>query len=404
MSTRAAAGSVTLVSSVFLAAWAVPLRGGAPATRPADAVAAAARQPSPAGEMLRAADAVLRLLQEQQDVGGAALTADFVSLKLDWSRRRVEAVKESRPGPQAEREALEGHLQLAKRALALSEARWRAGGDASLIPVEQSKYFAAEAELWVARAAPAAAQNAAPPAAPALRMVNAADQVLRLLQEQEDVGGRALDFNFLTLKLDWSRRRVQAVRESQQGPEAEAAALRAHLERAKRTRDVLEGRWQAGADVSRIPGESVKYYLAEAELWAAPAAGVDPAAAPAARLASARAMAAAAAEVLRLMQEQQDVGGRAMDPSFVASQLEWSRRRVHAVRQAQAEPQEQAAAVQAHLEQARRTRDAMERRYRAGGDASLIGVETAKYFTAEAELWVSRLAEVGKKGPAPAGR
>ena len=113
-------------------------------------------------------------------------------------------------------------------------------------------------------AAPAA--GAGKPAGHAREMVRAAEEVLRLLQEQEDVGGRALSADFVTEKLEWSRRAFLAVRETQPGAKEEQAAARAHRDRAKKTLDTLE---RAEPDGSHVPIEAARYFLAEAELWLA---------------------------------------------------------------------------------------------------------------------------------------
>jgi len=117
--------------------------------------------------------------------------------------------------------------------------------------------------------------RAAPMPPPQREMARAAGEVLRHLQEQEDIGGRALSPEFAELKLQWSRRRVLAVRESDPTPEEELAALRIHLAYAKGTRDRLEHIWWEG-DGYRLPIECANYFVAEAELWLARAEGRAP--------------------------------------------------------------------------------------------------------------------------------
>jgi hypothetical protein len=135
-----------------LAAGPAPSPAGAPAPRTTAPATAPATQPSPAREMVRAADEVLRLMQQQEDIGGRALTSDFVAEKVSWSRRRVEAVRESdAPAPEV-LAALKDHLKHAKRAHAILESQFQTGGAASRIPDQSAKYFLAEAELWLARA------------------------------------------------------------------------------------------------------------------------------------------------------------------------------------------------------------------------------------------------------------
>jgi hypothetical protein len=139
-----------------LAVGRAPSPAGALASRPTAPVTppttAPATQPSPAQEMVRAADEVLRLMQEQEDIGGRAFTADFVAERVAWSRRRAEAVRESgAPAPEV-LAALKGHREYVKRMHDVLEAQFRVGGAASRIPVQSAKYFLSEAELWLAPA------------------------------------------------------------------------------------------------------------------------------------------------------------------------------------------------------------------------------------------------------------
>src|SRR5687767_2401559 len=64
--------------------------------------ARAAEPLTPQREMARAAAEVLRLMQEQEDIGGRPLTPEFVESKLEWSRRWVLAVRDSDPTRQEE--------------------------------------------------------------------------------------------------------------------------------------------------------------------------------------------------------------------------------------------------------------------------------------------------------------
>src|SRR5215213_1076840 len=89
-----------------------------------------------------------------------------------------------------------------------------------------------------------------PVARPQREMARAAAEVLQLMQEQEDIGGRALTAEFVESKLEWSRRRVLAVRESDPAPEEELAAIRTHLAFATRTQDMLERRWDCFGNAS----------------------------------------------------------------------------------------------------------------------------------------------------------
>jgi hypothetical protein len=115
-------------------------------------------------------------------------------------------------------------------------------------------------------------------------------------------------------------------------------------------------------------------------------------------------MVRAADEVLRLMQEQRDIGGRALTADFVAEELAWSRRRVEAVRESGAPAPEVLAALKDHRKYAKRTHDLLESHYHIGMDASRIPLHSAKYFLAEAELWLARSEGKSKKAPDPAGR
>src|SRR5688500_1175628 len=245
--------SVVIVGFVFgsLASPAL-LSGAAPASAARAPAASPATQPSGAGEMIRAAGEVVRQLQVQEEIGGVPIGPHFIALKMEWSRHHVDAVRESRASRAEEVAALRAHLERAKQTLVVVEKRYRNGPDPSLIPVEIAKYFLAEAQLWAGPAG-AAAPSTGP--APAAEMLRAAEKVLALLDEQVNTGGRALDAPFLMLQLDWSRRRVQAVRETRPGPQAESAALQAHVKQAKRVHHLLEERWKVGGDASLIPVE-----------------------------------------------------------------------------------------------------------------------------------------------------
>ena len=128
--------------------------------------------------------------------------------------------------------------------------------------------------LWSLVGPPARARAArpAPPPPPQREMARAAGEVLRLMKEQEDIGGRVLDPGFVTEQLEWSRRRVLALRELDPPHAEQVAALRTHLELAKRLRDWSgRGCWKSNA--SSMPAECAKYFVAEAELWVAEAEG-----------------------------------------------------------------------------------------------------------------------------------
>ena len=122
----------------------------------------------------------------------------------------------------------------------------------------------------------ARAARPAPPPPPQREMARAAGEVLRVLQQQEDIGGRALTPDFVTEKLEWSRRRVVALRELDVSHEEELAALRAHVDLARQTRDRIENTWWCFSEFPPIQGECAKYYAAEAELWLARAEGRQP--------------------------------------------------------------------------------------------------------------------------------
>ena len=125
--------------------------------------------------------------------------------------------------------------------------------------------------VWSLAGPPARARaQPAPPPPPQREMAGAAGEVLRLLQEQEDIGGRAPDPGFITQKLEWSRRRVLALRELDLTHEEKLAAVHAHRDLAKRMLASLEERWCAN---STLPDECAKYFVAEAELWVAQAEG-----------------------------------------------------------------------------------------------------------------------------------
>jgi hypothetical protein len=119
---------------------------------PARARAARPAPPPPAQrEMARAAGEVLRILQVQEDIGGRALTPDFVTEKLEWSRRRVLALRQLDVSHEEKLAALRTHLDLAKQMRdSFKYCCWK--NEASDIPIECANYFAAEAELWVAEA------------------------------------------------------------------------------------------------------------------------------------------------------------------------------------------------------------------------------------------------------------
>ena len=128
---------------------------------------------------------------------------------------------------------------------------------------------------WSLAAPPARARAAQPAPAPQREMARAAGEVLRIMQEQEDIGGRALTPELLESKLEWSRRRVMAVRDSDPTRLEESNAIHAHLDLAKRMRDQLQARCTWG-ETSRVPYETLDYYVAEAELWLARAEGRAP--------------------------------------------------------------------------------------------------------------------------------
>ena len=145
------AGLALLVSSLFLLAGAGLAPAGAPAPAQAAPAAGPGNPPAHARDMVRAAEEVLRLLQEQEDVGGRALTLEFITLKLEWSRRAVLAVRETQPAAKNELVAARAHRDRVKKTLEVLEKRYHADNN-SRIHVQSAKYFLAEAELWLARA------------------------------------------------------------------------------------------------------------------------------------------------------------------------------------------------------------------------------------------------------------
>ena len=158
-----------------VAAVAAPAVAGEPRSIPPGGAAPAATRPSagaepktPAERMEREAAEVLRLLQQQWDVGGVPLTPEFLAAQCEWSRKLALAVRMSSDGPHRVK-VLEEHLDRVRRAHELLETRWAKGLDPMTAPSHMAAYYAAEAEMWLteAKAGGAAQAGAAPrPASP----------------------------------------------------------------------------------------------------------------------------------------------------------------------------------------------------------------------------------------------
>jgi hypothetical protein len=101
----------------------------------------------------------------------------------------------------------------------------------------------------------------------------------------------------------------------------------------------------------------------------------------------AAAVAAAAADVLKGLNERMEAG-EAMTPSFADLMFEWSRR-VHDAQIAAAPAKDlRVKAAQEHLARVRDLHRTLEQRFRAGLDVSRVQVAQATYYLREAEMWV----------------
>jgi uncharacterized Zn finger protein len=129
--------------------------------------------------------------------------------------------------------------------------------------------------LLVTRVPGDAVANQDPPPADAARaraskqaMRDAARDVVKALEERTEAG-EAMTPAFIELMSAASRRLCFAEEATAADKDAWAKALKDHLDRAKALHAMLDQRFRAGLDVSRVQLAQAKYSLSEAELWVA---------------------------------------------------------------------------------------------------------------------------------------
>jgi hypothetical protein len=128
--------------------------------------------------------------------------------------------------------------------------------------------------LVVRLSADALAAQEAPQADPARikaareGMRDAARETIKALQERTDAG-EAMTPAFIDLLSDASRRLCLAEEAVAADNVSRTKPLNDHLDRAKKLHAMLDQRYRAGIDVSRVQLSQAKYSVSEAELWIA---------------------------------------------------------------------------------------------------------------------------------------
>ena len=114
----------------------------------------------------------------------------------------------------------------------------------------------------------AASGQGAPKAAPpqGAAVAAAAADVFKALGERMEAG-EPLTPTFTELMFEWSRRAHNAQVAAAPAKDLRIKAAQEHLARVRDLHRVVEQRFRAGLDVSRVQVAQATYYLREAELW-----------------------------------------------------------------------------------------------------------------------------------------
>ncbi|MDB5295032.1 MAG: blaR, partial [Phycisphaerales bacterium] len=153
---------------------------------------------------------------------------------------------------------------------AVGAAAERPGGETSTANRASVRPGATSAMGPTTAPAPAASRpaDAGSPAASLRAARDAAEQVLKLLRKQWDLG-EPYSPESLVQAAEWSRRAAVAGTDPALPQPERLAAAERHLGRAQEYRKLLKERFAKGLDPSAIPGAEADHVVAEAEVWVA---------------------------------------------------------------------------------------------------------------------------------------
>jgi hypothetical protein len=120
----------------------------------------------------------------------------------------------------------------------------------------------------IASTRPASGQADPKPAASpqSAAVAAAASDVLKALNERIGAG-EALTPSFAELMFEWSRRVHNAQVAAAPAKDLRLKSAQEHLARVRDLHRIIEQRFRAGLDVSRVQVAQATYYLREAEMW-----------------------------------------------------------------------------------------------------------------------------------------
>jgi hypothetical protein len=227
-----------------------------------------------------AADDVVQVSRERREAG-EALTPEFVGLESEWLRHKALcdfAATDRRQHLEAARKYVERVSELRR----VVRVVWDGFGHEPFAQTHLLDYFFHEAELWLAKVSAGQAvadpddvpvqQNDAPrepreaERRAAAALLDAAREVWRSLKQRADAG-EAPAPEFVELQFQSSRRLCEAERQVDPSKPVTLKALRAHLDRVTSLHTLLDQRFKAGIDVSRVQVSQAAYYVEEAKLW-----------------------------------------------------------------------------------------------------------------------------------------
>jgi hypothetical protein len=227
-----------------------------------------------------AADEVVGAIRERREAG-EALTPEFVSLESDWLRHKALCDLASASNRRQRVDVARNYAERASEQRRVVEI-WDGFGHNPIAQAHLLDYFFHEAELWLAKVsaggvvadpddtcqkdkdAPQEVREAEQRAKVAL--LDAAREVWTSLKQRLDAD-EALTPELVELQFQASRRLCEAEKEVDASKPAALKALRAHLDRAKALYTLLDQRFKAGLDVSRVQVSQAAYYVEEAKLW-----------------------------------------------------------------------------------------------------------------------------------------
>ena len=347
------------------------------------------------GRAAAAAEDVCLVLQLRAEAG-EALTPAFVRLLAEYPRRVALHTMQS----EELEEWPEGRTPAAVGLLNRAESLYRTIPN-SCFPDEKTErfgvpqwwmaqYYLREAGAVLAWLDPVilAADDVAtdPPAhQPALApLVGPAGDVVHCIVGRAEAG-EALTPTYFDFFINASRRECRLRAAAAREPAGRVKAAEVHLEWVKRAVN-------PGVDIAHRSPEAMglAYFLSEAELWVAlekaSAAGGGDKAAPE-HQGKRQELVRHSRQTLAVQQQRME-GSEALTPAFIELLCEWSRRVCRAEMAVAGGNAARRKAADEHSSRMKELHSTLKDRFEKGIDVSRVQVSQARYFVAEAELWL----------------